>query len=152
MNIFTSYFAVVEKLPLSIYPVSIALFPPKGWKFDEFRPLAPTPEILNAYRKDHDEAKYRESYIKMLMQRQIRSSCFVNNWLKSRYIGDVALICYERPGAFCHRHIVAEWLTLNGFACEEWKGEQIEAPLSQMRKENEVCRYRIPTGDESQGL
>jgi uncharacterized protein YeaO (DUF488 family) len=126
VNIFTSYFAIVEKLPLSIYPVSIALYPPKGWKYGEFKPLAPTLEILAAYKNDHDKAKYRESYVKMLMQRQINSFNFVNNWLKSRYIGDVALICYERPEAFCHRQIVAEWLRLNGIPCEEW-GEQIHA-------------------------
>lgn len=23
---------------------------------------------------------------------------------------DVALLCYEKPGDFCHRHILAEWL------------------------------------------
>lgn len=24
---------------------------------------------------------------------------------------DVALCCYEKPGDFCHRHILAKWLT-----------------------------------------
>lgn len=23
---------------------------------------------------------------------------------------DIALICYEKPSDFCHRHLVAEWL------------------------------------------
>ena len=27
---------------------------------------------------------------------------------------DFALVCYEKPGDFCHRHLVAEWLGLNG--------------------------------------
>lgn len=26
---------------------------------------------------------------------------------------DVALCCYEKPGDFCHRHILAKWLTEN---------------------------------------
>ena len=23
---------------------------------------------------------------------------------------DIALVCYEKPGDFCHRHLVADWL------------------------------------------
>ena len=30
-----------------------------------------------------------------------------------------ALICYERPSDFCHRHLVAEWFCKNGYRCEE---------------------------------
>lgn len=32
---------------------------------------------------------------------------------------DIALICYEKPTDFCHRHLVAEWLTTNGIKCDE---------------------------------
>lgn len=44
------------------------------------------------------------------------------NYLVSNVNGkDIALICYEKPSDFCHRHLVAEWLIKNGFQCEEWK-------------------------------
>lgn len=33
---------------------------------------------------------------------------------------DIALICYEKPSDFCHRHLVADWLIKNGFKCREW--------------------------------
>lgn len=33
---------------------------------------------------------------------------------------DVALVCYERPQDFCHRHIVADWLRSNGIECNEY--------------------------------
>lgn len=36
-------------------------------------------------------------------------------------IPDIALICYEKPSDFCHRHLVADWLNRNGFECKEWK-------------------------------
>ena len=36
---------------------------------------------------------------------------------------DIALICYENPSDFCHRHLVAEWLKKNGFECEEWRSK-----------------------------
>lgn len=32
----------------------------------------------------------------------------------------IALICYEKPSDFCHRHLVADWLNKNGIPCEEW--------------------------------
>lgn len=35
----------------------------------------------------------------------------------------IALICYEKPGDFCHRKIVAEWLQDAGITCQEWKKE-----------------------------
>lgn len=33
---------------------------------------------------------------------------------------DIALICYEKPTDFCHRHLVADWLNKNGFKCDEY--------------------------------
>ena len=33
---------------------------------------------------------------------------------------DIALICYEKPSDFCHRHLVAEWFRNHGHNCEEW--------------------------------
>lgn len=35
----------------------------------------------------------------------------------------IALICYEKPSDFCHRHLVAEWLNQNGYKCEEWRSK-----------------------------
>ena len=33
---------------------------------------------------------------------------------------DIALICYEKPTDFCHRHLVSDWLNKNGFKCDEY--------------------------------
>lgn len=33
---------------------------------------------------------------------------------------DIALVCYEKPESFCHRHLVANWFRENGFAIKEW--------------------------------
>jgi hypothetical protein len=32
----------------------------------------------------------------------------------------VALMCFEKPDDFCHRHLVADWLRQNGYECKEW--------------------------------
>ena len=34
-----------------------------------------------------------------------------------------ALVCYEKPGDFCHRHLVARWLIAQGINCKEYEGE-----------------------------
>ena len=35
---------------------------------------------------------------------------------------DCVLLCYEKPGDFCHRHILANWLEENfGFKVEEFR-------------------------------
>ena len=35
-------------------------------------------------------------------------------------LDSVILLCYEKPGDFCHRHLVADWLTKNGTECKEY--------------------------------
>jgi uncharacterized protein (DUF488 family) len=34
---------------------------------------------------------------------------------------NIALVCYEKPTDFCHRHLVADWLKEHGYECEEFK-------------------------------
>lgn len=33
---------------------------------------------------------------------------------------DCALVCYEAPDKFCHRHLVAEWLNSAGYNVNEF--------------------------------
>ena len=45
--------------------------------------------------------------------------------LSSKGTPDVALLCFERFSDFCHRHIVAHWLTQNvGVVIREYGQEQ----------------------------
>ena len=39
---------------------------------------------------------------------------------------DIALVCYEKPNDFCHRHLVGKWLRENGIECREWEPEKYE--------------------------
>ena len=39
---------------------------------------------------------------------------------------NVALVCYEKPSDFCHRHLVAGWLCDNGMPCHEYSTNQKE--------------------------
>lgn len=37
----------------------------------------------------------------------------------------VLLVCYEKPAAFCHRHIISKWLNDAGIKCEEFRGGEL---------------------------
>ncbi|WP_273522359.1 DUF488 family protein [Rhodosalinus sediminis] len=45
---------------------------------------------------------------------------------------DPVLLCFERPPFdeenFCHRHMVADWLTAHGAQVEEWSGPRESHP------------------------
>ena len=84
--------------------VSIAGYAPKGWKGREYKKLAPKVWFFKKYKEDGDEAFYREQYQKEVLDHLDPAEVY-------KELGDDAVIlCYEKFGSFCHRHIVAEWL------------------------------------------
>jgi hypothetical protein len=104
MNIYTSYFGNYRKFGDKI-PISIALYPPKGFLGEELKALAPTTQILGC--KDNEEV------YTTLFNKKIKgfSAKKVFKYFESSYNDrDVILLCYEKPPQFCHRHLVAEWL------------------------------------------
>ena len=123
MIFYTSYFAKLKKLPDDVVPISICGKAPAWYNGLQYKVLAPTYNILMKYKNDHDEAYYVEHFNSEVLGR-IRAMDVVN--AISRLSGGakkVALICYEKPTDFCHRHLVAKWLKENGYSCEEWKEE-----------------------------
>lgn len=116
MKIFTSYFGNVGTLKrCGIHPISIARWSPRNWDGDRLIWLAPTPYMVK-------EAS-REEYIRMY--KAICQSVNIESLIRQlSSIGDgkdVALLCYERPGQFCHRHMLAEYLTEHGIPVKEFK-------------------------------
>lgn len=127
--IYTSYFAKIKALPDNIVPVSISLKPPVGYKGLQYKKLAPSPSILYNWKQDYDKDEYIIRFYKEILNRltikqvitELRELCGDK---------DIALICYEKPEDFCHRHLVAEWLISNGFRCEEWTNETEQKQMS----------------------
>ena len=123
MIFYTSYFAKLKKLPDDVVPISICGKAPAWYNGLQYKVLAPTYNILMKYKNDHDEAYYVEHFNSEVLGR-IRAMDVVNAISKlSGGAKKVALICYEKPTDFCHRHLVAKWLKENGYSCEEWKEE-----------------------------
>lgn len=107
MKIYTSYFGNLRKLKeANIIPICIALWPPKWYKGLTCKEVAPKAYMLN-------DDLTREQYIDMY-KRNVLSQHYPNSLIERiRRLSqnrDCALICYEKPGDFCHRHILSEWL------------------------------------------
>lgn len=67
--------------------------------------LAPTAELLNAYRKKEvDWATYEVGYLGLLRERS------VSDKLERELFDNAVLLCSERTAERCHRRLAAEYL------------------------------------------
>lgn len=66
--------------------------------------LAPTDEILDAIRANHDWSAYESSFRALLAERQAET---VGRDILARYRAP-CLLCHEASAEHCHRHLVAE--------------------------------------------
>ena len=118
--LYTSYFSKADKLPSNICAISIAGWPPKGWKGPQYKVLSPSWDILSEWKQDHDDEKYIKRF-----NEEILGPLSPENVVKiiKQIAGkkDACLCCFEKPDDFCHRHLVAKWLTENGFECKEYE-------------------------------
>jgi uncharacterized protein (DUF488 family) len=72
----------------------------------EHRPdLAPTPEILDAYKTSGDWAAYEDAFLHLLAE---RSAQRIGSELVARY-DHLCLLCAEPKPDHCHRRLVAGW-------------------------------------------
>lgn len=120
MKIYTSNFANLRKIPSDIVPISICAKSPHWFHGIEYKTLAPSYEILSNWKNNHDAIQYMFNFnFKILGHLHARK---VVEDLSSLSRGnDLVLLCYENRDCFCHRHLVSQWLTVNGFPCKEFE-------------------------------
>lgn len=58
---------------------------------------------------DLTQEQYTEMYKRNVLSQHYPSS-IVEKIRRLSQGKDCALLCYEKPGEFCHRHILADWL------------------------------------------
>ena len=110
--IWTTYFAQAKKIEDKSKLISIARFTPKGANMNAYLALAPTPEILRNYKDTGDEEAFVADFCEQVLSKI--SPAKVAKDLEGKII-----CCYEKTDAFCHRHIVAQWLEHHGIKCKE---------------------------------
>lgn len=126
--IFTSYFAKIKKFPDNVIPVAICAKVPEWYAGLRYSKLAPKYDLLMKWKDDHNEDDYIECFNNTTLK------CLNPSWVLTdlRILSGqddieenpdvhVALICYEKPSDFCHRHLVAKWLRIYGVDCKEWE-------------------------------
>ena len=111
--IYTSYFAKMRKMTPEQQAkcMSIARFTPKGVNIPINTMLAPKWDILKKYKEDNDMNAFARAYKEQLTA--------LDPAKVAKPMDDKILVCYEKIGDFCHRHILARWLRDNGYECEE---------------------------------
>lgn len=119
--IYTSYFANIKKLPKNIIPISICGKAPDGYTGLQYKKLAPKYEFFIKWKDTHDNDYYIKCFNEQVLS-HLNPQTVEDELLSytSETQKDVCLICYERPEAFCHRHLVADWFNQNGIECKEW--------------------------------
>lgn len=121
--IYTSYFAKLKDLPDNIIPISICGKAPDWYKGLQYKKLAPKYDFFMKWKETHDNDYYIKCYNEQVLNKLdainvVRDlTCIVPKDTTGEYI---CLVCYEKPGDFCHRHLVADWLSKNGFECKEF--------------------------------
>lgn len=106
---YTSYFAKSANHP---HAVSIAGKAPDWFKGRQYKILAPKWGFFKQYKDPNDEKYsdqgfYTEQFNKEVLNKLDPKKVFEE-------LGENAvLLCWEKSGTFCHRHIVAEWLSKN---------------------------------------
>jgi uncharacterized protein (DUF488 family) len=74
--------------------------------------LAPTPELLKAYREDKNWAAYEAAFLNLMSERGIPQTLDTNTWPVK-----IALLCSEPGPEKCHRRLVGDLLAAH------WKRE-----------------------------
>jgi hypothetical protein len=94
----TSYFSnpAIKREKRSLVAISQGV--PKWYTGARYLPLAPTWEMV----KMKDMVKYTTMYIDIL-------SKLIAEEVRAKLEGSI-LLCWEKPGEFCHRRLVAQWI------------------------------------------
>lgn len=122
--IYTTYFAKLRALPKEVVPIAICGKAPDGYSGLSYKVLAPKYDFFMQWKASGDNEYYikcfKEQVLAGLTPERVIADLYrlVNKNLNSC---DIALVCYEKPSDFCHRHLVAAWLKENGYECEEFK-------------------------------
>lgn len=121
--IYTTYFAKLKSLPKHIIPIAICGKAPNGYNGPSYRVVAPKYDFFMQWKATGDNDYYikcfKEQVLDTLNPARVVADLYYQIGMAPCSC-DIALVCYEKPTDFCHRHLVAEWLREHGYECEEF--------------------------------
>ena len=98
MMIFTSNFKIAGRLPQA---VAISRGIPRGWQGRRCKALAPPRDLIKIMEPERFIALYRAQVLDKLDPMKVIRDLGGDNFI---------MLCWEAPGEFCHRRVVAAWL------------------------------------------
>jgi len=96
--IFTSNFKIAGYLPQA---VAISLGVPRGWRGRRCTVLAPSMRLIKIMDPETFIPLYKAQVLDRLDPHKIIRDLGGDNFI---------LLCWEEPGVFCHRRVVAAWM------------------------------------------
>jgi len=127
--IYTSYFANIKNLTPNIIPIAICGKSPNGWNGLEYKKLAPKYKFFMEWKENHNNEFYIQHFQNEVLDKldfkqvlkelsdKMKSSSYYNINIHD----SIALVCYEKPEDFCHRHLVADWFNSYEYNVQEFK-------------------------------
>jgi len=99
--IFTSYYSnkALKNIGGLFRLVGISQGVPKWYKGEVFKKLAPSWAMVKMKNMDEYTRLYKSQILAKLNPIEIAAQ-----------LDNSILLCWEKPGEFCHRRLVAEWL------------------------------------------
>ncbi len=128
MKIYTGYFAHTKHYEdAGLVPVSIARWTPKWYEGLKEPALSPPEQLLRRYKSNNppSDKEYEDVYMRQLSIPKVKDALHrIKDATGNR---DVVLMCYEKPGDLCHRHMLADYIKQNlrvwveEFDVQKWK-------------------------------
>lgn len=110
IKVYTSYFSKLRVLSDTIKPIAICGKAPQGWGGLEYKKFAPKYSFFAEWKKTGDNDYYIEHFNDEVLS-CLKAKDVMAELTRLSGGADVVLICYEKPDNFCHRHLVAKWLS-----------------------------------------
>jgi uncharacterized protein YeaO (DUF488 family) len=110
-NIYTSYFANYRKFPKDCIAFSLARILKWESPMEKLIQFAPSNDLFNAYKSGMlSEEDFKEVYLNQLNDLSEDELDEIVSKIIESPSEDVLLLCYEKKGDFCHRHILREFI------------------------------------------
>lgn len=107
--IYTGYYAKLKTYQeAGLIPISIAGKAPAFFDGIQYKVFAPSWSIFSRWKSGEiNDLGYTKLFKTQILDKLNKEE--VKTYLNS-FQDDIILLCYEKSGDFCHRHIVADWI------------------------------------------
>lgn len=125
---YTGYFAKLKYYEeQGLIPIAICGGIPKWYSGLWYKKLAPKWSFFNEWKNGTEHKGDNEYYILHFNEEVLKNinpseiEKELKTLAKRRTSDKIILLCYEKPGDFCHRHLVSDWFNQNGIFCKEFE-------------------------------